>query len=114
MNKAEYISKISDLQEKHKLETEEMELRHQSEMKSVWREFASSNNPVKVGDIVADSSDRIRVDKIQYLFQAPTIGWDVPSCRYRGYRLRKDGKEFKDCSRGYVYQMNMVEHVTAN
>ena len=65
-------------------------------------EFALSNNSVKIGDIISASSCTIKVEKI--LVAKQSYFSDLPECRYKGKKIKKDGKFFKDNSDDIIYQ----------
>ncbi len=66
------------------------------------REFALSNNTVKIGDIVADSSCIIKVEDM--VVKIP-FGSIIPTVYYIGTRLRRDFSPFKRKEKGYVYRV---------
>lgn len=78
MNKEEY------LKVKKALEAE-----FEEKKKQLAREFAYSNNDVKIGDIITDHYKTIRVEKFLW-------GYDffshMPCMFYRGTRLTKNGQ----------------------
>lgn len=69
-------------------------------------EFAKSNNPYKVGDIVTDHIGALQIQRISVC--APQPYNPLPCCIYRGVELKKDGtpKKHQDPMR-YVYQFNI-------
>ena len=78
MNKEEFIK----TEEAFKEEFEE-------KRKQLAREFAFSNNPVKIGDIITDHYKTIRVEKLLWGFN---FGFKLPCMFYRGTRLNKKGQ----------------------
>jgi hypothetical protein len=70
--------------------------------KALAREYALANNPVKIGDVVSDSSTTIKVEEIRVL-----IDWSKPSCFYIGAELKKDGTPKKGAVKNSVYQCNI-------
>ena len=75
MNKEEYLKAKKAL-------VEEFE----SKKKQIDKEFAFSNNPVKIGDIVTDNGKTIRVEKL--LWHYPFMS-KYPCMLYIGIRLTK-------------------------
>lgn len=71
-------------------------------------EYALSNNPVKVGDLVFDNSDSIKVETIKV--DISRLG-GPPSCLYVGPKIKKDGTPTKDGKYASVYQSNTVKHI---
>lgn len=74
MTKKEYESRLAALEKEHKAKCNELA-----------RVFAMANNPYKVGDILRDHYQIIRVER---------IGWGhnlrgLPECWYRGTQLTK-------------------------
>ena len=57
--------------------------------KQLAREFAFSNNPVKIGDIVTDHYKTIRVEKLLW---GHNFGTPFSCMFYRGTRLNKKGQ----------------------
>jgi hypothetical protein len=93
MTKQEFDDKIKEIERKMKLEKREL-----------YNEYALSNNPHKVGDIVSDHKGTIKIEKIKIV-----LGFrkEYPECVYIGSRLRKDLKPFKSGEHDFVYQSNM-------
>lgn len=81
MNKEEY------LKAKKALEAE-----FEEKKKQLAREFALSNNPVKIDDIITDHYKTIRVLKFLWGYD---FGSHMPCMFYRGTRLTKNGQPAK-------------------
>ena len=81
MNKEEYLKEEKALKEEF-----------EKKKKQLASEFAYSNNPVKIGDIITDHYKTIRVLKFLW-------GYDfvsrMPCMFYRGIRLTKKGEPAK-------------------
>jgi len=88
--------------EKYKKTIAQIDSDAEGKKRAVSREYAMSNNPVKVGDVVSDHSQKIRVERIGVYHS------DVPMCLYKGQLLTKAGKPFKNGNSGTVYQRNMT------
>ncbi len=70
--------------------------------------FAKSNNPYKIGDIIRDHYETIMIDKIK----TNLASWcSYPSCVYSGILVTKKGIPFKNGKRGTVYQDNVKEQM---
>lgn len=67
--------------------------------KAVYREFAESNAKYKIGDIVGDNSDKIRVETISYYVSNGDI-----SIYYCGPLLTKKGEPRKDGTKRGVFE----------
>lgn len=76
--------------EEYKQKLEELEIEYKNKKNALGREFAMSNNPYKVGDILQDHYQIIRVDSISY-----SIIHGIPECVYYGTQLKKDLKPKK-------------------
>ncbi len=81
MNKEEYLKAKKALEE-------ECEIKK----KHLAREFAFSNNPVKIGDIITDHYKTIRVEKLLYGYN---LGTPFSCMFYCGTRLNKKGEPAK-------------------
>lgn len=95
MNKEEY------LKAKKALEAE-----FEEKKKQLAKEFAYSNNPVKIGDIITDHYKTIRVEKLLWTYN---FG-NPPYMVYRGTRLNKNGQPAKrEADNNIVAQKNIKE-----
>ena len=81
MNKEEYLKAEKVLKEEF-----------EEKRKQLAREFAYSNNPVKIGDIITDHYKTIRVLKFLWGYD---FGSQMPCMFYRGVRLTKKGEPAK-------------------
>ena len=81
MNKEEYLKSKKALEEEF-----------EEKKKQLAREFAYSNNPVKIGDIITDHYKTIRVEKFLLGYD---FGSRMPCMFYRGTRLNKKGEPVK-------------------
>ena len=95
MNKEEYLSKCKELDDKIKVDRF-----------NLMKEFAYSNNLVKIGDIIKDHSKIIEVDKMQI---SRFLDEGVPVLEYFGKKVKKDGKLFLNNSRDVIHQSNLKE-----
>lgn len=96
MNKEEYLKTKKALEE-------ECEIKK----KHLAREFAYSNNPVKIGDIITDHCKTIRVEKFLWGYD---FGSRFPCMFYRGTRLNKKGEPMKrDADDNKIGQPNIRE-----
>jgi hypothetical protein len=76
---------------------------HDKKMKELNKEYALSNNTVKIGDIVTDHIGSVKVEKILLW------GSIEPSCVYRGIEYTKAGKPYKKGSERDVFQINLIK-----
>jgi len=79
---------------------------HDNKIKALYKLFAMSNNTVKVGDIVEDHYQRVKVEKIGWYINTPGAG-----CTYTGPLYSKKMVPFKSGARDTMYQENLkVNH----
>jgi len=78
---------------------------YEKELDKLKTEYALSNNSVKIGDIISSSICIIKVEKI--LVAKQSYFSDLPECRYKGKKIKKDGKFFKDNSDDIIYQSDL-------
>lgn len=81
MNIDEYIKAEKDLKEEF-----------EGKKKQLLKEFAFSNNPVKIGDVIKDHYKTIRVEKLLWGYN---FGTPFSCMFYRGTRLNKKGEPVK-------------------
>lgn len=95
MNKEEYLKAKKVLEEEF-----------EAKKKELSREFAYSNNPVKIGDIITDHYKTIRVLKFLWGYGY----FRMPCMVYRGVRLNKKGEPAKrEADDNRVSQTNVRE-----
>ena len=72
-------------------------------LSNLAKEYAYSNNPHKLGDIIQDkySNVRIKIDKMRSTFDFHN---KYPGCLYYGPELRKDNTPFKNGKRSSILQ----------
>lgn len=81
-----------------------IEDRVKEDKRKLMRDFALSNNTVKVGDVVSDGCFKVKVEKIK-IYLDPI----QPSCIYCGELLTVKGKSRKIKKEGVVYQTGMIK-----
>ena len=97
MDKSQYNERLKNI-----------ESSYQQEKKELAKAYAFANNPYKVGDILRDHFQTL---KITY------IGWgfgtfnDFPACTYQGVILKKDLTPRKDLMNGVMWQNNVEEKI---
>lgn len=95
MNKEEYLKAEKALKEEFEAKKQQLA-----------RDFAISNNPVKIDDVIKDHYKIVRVEKF---FLATTFK-GTPILKYRGTRLTAKGEPSKrDKEDNAVYQNNITE-----
>ncbi len=80
---------------------EELQLENENNRFNVIREYALSNNPYKVGDIIQDHITKIKITKI-------FVSIYSKCCVYEGIKLKKDGTPYKNNPLDKIYQGNIL------
>jgi hypothetical protein len=91
MDKQEYIEKLKAIDDDAK-----------KAKAAISKEFAMSNNPVKLGDIISDHASTIVVDHIGLGYSC-----GMPECVYRGVALTKKLVPKKNGSSEKIWQSNL-------
>ena len=73
---------------------------------SLNKEYAESNNSVKIGDFVTDHIGTIKVEKMSIYFDSMYMS---PSMVYNGTCYTKNGIPMKDKKSRSVYQNNLIK-----
>ena len=100
MTKEEYLEKIKDIRK-----------RCQDEINALGVEYAKSNNPYKIGDVISDGVETIKIGRVQPVLASYIhVSAGFPVCRYYGVQLKKDGtpKKRQDPTSS-IYQSNIKE-----
>lgn len=76
--------------------------------KTLAKEFAFANNPYKIGDIITDHNNTIKIDTIKW---AMGRYWEteLPYCVYYGVALKKNGTPNKKGTIEAIYQTNIIK-----
>ena len=83
----------------------DLALQYEHARSEYHRQFALSNNTVKHGDVFTDHIGSILVERIGVCFS----GLDtIPSCKYYGKELKKDGTPKKNNTYRTAYQSNSL------
>jgi hypothetical protein len=94
--------------EEYKKQLDEMHRRHRQEEKELAARYVESINVVKVGDMVTDHMQTIKVEEV-----TPYGNVSSPSCYYTGPRYAKTGLPFKSGERANVFLFNVKKHTPA-
>ena len=86
-------------------EMQSLESEFEVKKKELMKEFAFSNNPHKIGDVVADHSGSIKIEKIKY---GKSIS-NYPCCVYIGIELKKDLTPAKKQNHTQIWQSNLIK-----
>jgi hypothetical protein len=83
-----------------------LQSKHKKELAMLDRQYALSNNPVKVGDKIINKHETttIEVENIGVSFG---LGSNVPECVYSGKNLTKAGTQSKREPRNTIYQSQL-------
>lgn len=92
--------------ENYKAHIAEIEKEMQAKKDKLIREYASANNPYKIGDIITDSIGSLIIEKINFV--RPSYN-TLPSCVYYGTELKKDGTPMKRQSKRPIYQNYIIK-----
>jgi hypothetical protein len=93
MTKDEYKSKFDEINNDCQLK-----------LKSLAKEYAISNNPYKIGDVVTDHMGSIKIEQIQFTLGG---GKYIPECAYTGIELTKKGEPNKRGTKRRIYQSSI-------
>jgi hypothetical protein len=93
MTKEEYDKKLESIAK-----------RYNTEINQLKKEYALTNNTVKLGDVITDHMGSIKVDNISITM---TFSNKYPICLYSGIEILKSGKPSKRGSIRNVYQSNL-------
>ena len=92
--------KVSD----YTIRKDDLKKRFNKDLESIHIEFAKSNNPYKIGDILQDHYQIIKVTEIGF-----QVTGGVCVCVYRGYRLKKNLKSYLSEKFSSMWQLNVSE-----
>lgn len=81
----------------------QLELEYYKKKKDLANEYAKSNVPHKVGDVVEDHFGKIKIERIKFIWTAN----DELDYLYYGLELKKDGTPRKKQTGRSVYQSNI-------
>lgn len=76
-------------------------------MEELYKEFAFSNNPYKIGDVITDHFHTIKIEKIEVSVSNYP---EYPECFYVGPSLDKRGNPKKRQNDGGIYQSNIIKN----
>lgn len=93
--------------EEYRQKLEELEIEYKNKKDALGREFAMSNNPYKVGNILQDHYQIIQVEKIKWIWMYGTSS--TPECVYYGTQLtaKLEPKKRQDIN-PYMHQSNVL------
>lgn len=94
-------------EEEYKQKLGELEIEYKNKKNALGQEFAISNNPYKVGDILQDHYQIIRVEKIRWAWMYATS--PTPGCLYFGTQLTaKLEPKKRQGINPYMHQSNVL------
>lgn len=89
-----------------KEEIKKIEYESSLKIKAIQKEFAMSNNPYNIKDIIEDHLCKIKIENIKY-----AVFYGVPSSVYYGTLIQKNDKPFKNNKQGCIYQTNIKKEI---
>ena len=92
-------------------EIDALNKRYKSANAVLHREYAFSNNLVKVGDLIKDFYKIIKVEKITWTYGA--VGSKLPYCVYKGIRMKKGSGVAVRQADNTIFQPNL-EYINGN
>lgn len=93
MNKTEYLREIEKINKKAEREIEQIHIK-----------YALANNTIKIGDLITDRNNTIKVEKINAII--PFLR-NLPECIYYGRKYTKKGLPTKKEGFDKIYQYNV-------
>jgi hypothetical protein len=94
MKPGDYKNELKKIEEDYRKEKTKLHIR-----------YAKACNPYKVGDVISDHCDTIKIEKITFTMASS----DFPCCLYSGPKLKKDGSSYKNNSYSRIHQTNIVK-----
>ena len=92
--------------EEYQLKYKEITEQEDERKKSLAKDYANSNNPYKIGDIIKDHDRSIKIEDIHYsLYKAIDV---FPCCVFYGTELTKKGELNKRGKKRMIYQTNII------
>ncbi len=82
------------------------EVEFEIKKKSLAKDYAFSNNPHQIGDVITDNNTTIKIEKIKH-----TLGnsYELPECVYYGVELKKDGTPKKNGKLQGIWQRYVIK-----
>lgn len=78
----------------------------EKKINKLYIEYATDNSPYKIGDIIGDGDNIIKINSVSTYIDC----YKTPLCVYTGPRLKKNLEPFKNEENAVIYQ-NKVEKV---
>lgn len=92
--------------EEYKMKLTALAAEHERKVSALRKEYAQSNNPYKVGDVI---EDHIGKGKILNMYMSIATPTGTPEMRYNVEELRKDGSPRKRPTQRIVSQSNIKQ-----
>lgn len=92
--------------EEYKEKLEKLKTDFEINKRNLAKEYAFSHNTYKIGDVITNGVNCIKIDKIKY--SMGRFG-SLPECVYEGPLLKKDLTERKDKQLGCVYYSHIKD-----
>ena len=94
--------------EEYRLRLDSLSKEYEINRRKIMREFAISNNELKVGDIFIDHIGPIQIESIRVGFGNLS---SLPECVYQGTELKKDYTPKKSGSKREGWSQNQVSFI---
>jgi hypothetical protein len=91
--------------EEFKQKLQELDSEFEKRKRDLNKEYAFSNNPYKVGDIVTDHIGFLKIQTMKHTVSQ----YNLPQCVYFGIELKKDGTPMKKQTGRGVWQENIIK-----
>lgn len=92
--------------EEYQLKYKEITQQEDERKKSLAKDYANSNNPYKIGDIITDHVGSIKIEEIKYSLY--TSFDTLPCCVFIGTEITKKGELNKRGKKRMIYQTNII------
>jgi len=90
--------------EEYQDKLKEIDKKANKEKDAIHIQYADYNNPYKIGDIIEDYYQIIKIESINYHMSSNAL-----RCKYKGVRLTKKLKPFKNGASSTMYQVNVAK-----
>lgn len=93
-------------EEEYKIKLKQIDKERDKSLQLLYKEYALSNNPYKIGDIIKDHQSIIKIESIGIY-----KGYYFSGCKYFGTKLTSKLVPFKNGDKSTIYQMNILEKI---
>lgn len=89
--------------EQYNYQKKHLEEEWRNKQRDLAKEYALSNNPHKIGDVITDHIKTIKIESIAFY-----NGGSSPECLYKGIQYNKSGSISKRQDDNKIYQSNII------